>query len=61
MAKRIVINETRILAVVPLVDQEGHSDSMFVQPGSRAEIPPEYEIKEPYLRQHTRVRVVTVD
>ena len=35
MAKRIVINETRILAVVPLVDPEGRSDSMFVQPGSQ--------------------------
>lgn len=61
MAKRIVINETRILAVVPLVVPDGSTTSMYVQPGGKAELPPDHEIKEPYLKQNSRIRVVTTN
>lgn len=59
MAQRIIINPTQILVVVPLVAPGGTSTSMFVQPGSRAEIPSGYEVREPYLQQHPRIRVIT--
>lgn len=59
MTKRI-INPTQVLVVVPLVASDGTSTSMFVQPGGRAEIPSGYEVKEPYLQQHPRIRVTTV-
>lgn len=60
MTKRILVNPTQVLVVVPLIASDGTNTSMFVQPGGRAEIPSSYEVKEPYLQQHPRIRVLTV-
>lgn len=57
---KIIVNPTKTLVVVPLVTAEGKTTSMYVQPQSRAEVPPGHEIKEPYQQQNPRISVVTV-
>jgi hypothetical protein len=61
MATSVVVNPTKVLAVVPLVTHDGKTTSIFVQPGGKAEIPPGHQPVDSWFMMNQPVRLVTLE